>query len=176
MKTLSRPLRAAVAGLALFSMAGCAQGGSTEGDSDKPPAPAGAALAKVDPCKIMTPEQLTSAGLPTQGEAIGQFDFEPACNYSGDVATITLSRNATTTLDALGGQSNWGEFTKIDVNGRPAARAKNAGATDDMCSTIVSAGGGVVSVDALAADPRKPFDGCAESLKIAQQIEPSLPK
>ncbi|GAB3286803.1 hypothetical protein GCM10027563_21130 [Parasphingorhabdus pacifica] len=90
---------------------------------------------------------------------------------------LTVYRNAEQTLDGYGTQDNWADFRKMDVNGRPAAEATtNAAANQDMCTTMLAAGGGVVLVDAQSTDPREPFDACGESLKIAEQIEPSLPE
>ncbi|WP_460958719.1 DUF3558 family protein [Parasphingorhabdus pacifica] len=168
-------LVAVVAGLALAGMAACSQDGSAGEDSDSA-ALQGSAPAELDPCSVLKPQQATKAGLPAQEEFEDQISSEPGCRYQGEEKMITIFRNAEKTLDEYGQQENWGEFTKTDVNGRPGARAVDSAATDDMCTTMLSAAGGVVVVDAQAADPRDPFDGCGASLDIAETIEPSLPE
>lgn len=177
MRLSSRSLLAATAGVALFGLAGCFGGADAGGGkpSGQPSGEQGSALASLDPCTIMKPDQLTAAGLPTAGTPANETPSEPGCTYAGDTSTIGIYRAAGTSFDAYSKQQ-WKEFTRVAVNGRPAANAKKPEFTDDMCVTLMSSGGGTIQVHAGAADPRKPFNGCAESLKIAKQIEPSLPK
>ncbi|GAB3286815.1 DUF3558 domain-containing protein [Parasphingorhabdus pacifica] len=181
MNKVLRPWMVAVAGLALASVASCSSGGSADkGGGSGSPEPQGSALANLDPCSILTPQLATEMGLPAEGELDEQISSEPACLYDSGLEggkLITINRNAEKTLEEYGAQDNWGVFKPIEVNGRSAAEAINEVAMgQDLCTTMLSAGGGVVLVDAQSTDPREPFDACGESLKIAEQIEPSLPE
>jgi hypothetical protein len=174
---------ALAAGLALVGIAGCSQGGSAGKDttSPTPSAQPGGALANLDPCTIAKPEQLSAAGLPAQGKPQKRADVEPGCEYDSGIRgwKATIYRNATTTFDSYRSQPNWAKVDPVDVNGRPAVNAIDKQAVGaKVCTTIFSAGGGSIVVDAQPGDPRKATDAsaCDQGLKFAKQIEPNLPK
>lgn len=162
-------------GLALLAIAGCS-GGSADSPKTGEPSASGGALANLDTCQIMKPDQLRKAGLPQKGERVELFDFEPGCGYNGDIASVSIAKNAEKTLKSYEDQTNWKSFERIQLKGRPAARALSAQATGDMCTMMLAAGKGVVVVGAMASDPRAEFDGCAKAREVAKMIEPNLPE
>lgn len=171
MRKLTQP---AIAAIALLGIAGCTNTPSAEPGPTPPEKPSGA-LTSLDPCKIMTSQQLQTGGFTFNGR-IALFDFLPACSYTSESVGLSIAKNQQETVQSYKENGNWQSYEFIKVNGRPGVRARVAGDTEDSCSTLISAGGGVVQVAAFSGDPRKPIDGCAESLKIAKQIEPNLPE
>jgi hypothetical protein len=153
-----------------MGLAGC---GGTSPAAQQPPS----GLANVDPCKIMNSQQLSADGFGTQSKPVKHFDVEPGCSFDSDKETVSFFKNQTKTVDTYGQQSNWAQYNKTSIAGRPAAIALSK---DDVgngvCSALVSAGGGVVIVDTQSGDPRKPYDACGQAQKYAQEVASSLPQ
>lgn len=178
MSVLSRSFALGVSGLAVVVVAGCAGGvGGSEGEDPSALKEPGAALAGVDPCSVMKPDQLTAAGYETQGKPVKQFDFEPGCRYKGEQMILTLYKNQRETVESYGKRSTWAEYSRFDVNGREAARALSKSEQRDggACTTMLSAGGGVIVLNGIGED-RTGFDTCGELSRVAEQIAPDLPK
>lgn len=127
---------------------------------------------------MLSPELLGANGYSAEGTPIEQYESEPGCQYAGERMMLSLYKNQEKTVASYGSGKSWAEYTEIDVNGRAGARAlsRSTQADGGACTTILSAGGGVLVLDGLSNDPRAPFDACGELLEIAQQIEPSLPE
>lgn len=133
-------------------------------------------LARVDPCRVLSAEQLGSLGLPPNGTIRHQETEKVGCTYPGTVLTLTVYRVRTETLEAFGERGHWSEFAPIEVNGHRAARVRPIGATPDRCTTMVAAGGGVVMFEAYATNLYMPVDGCGESARAATMASPVLPR
>lgn len=162
----------------VFGLSACSPGGLAGGEDDMPTSssPKESALADVDPCSMLTPEEAAKFGFETPGEKDDILPSEPACGYSGDPFGGTVSLNKEKSVKDLSEQDNWARFDQTKVNGRSAATAVDASATDArICTTMFDAGGGVVFVD-VTEERDKGLDECAESKKIAEAIEPRMPK
>lgn len=172
MSALSRFIVATTVGVVLAGSASCGVGVTPSPSSQQ----AGSGLANLDLCKVMTPQQLGAAGLPTQGELVSQIPTEPGCSFDGNKLLLTFYKNQTETIDSYQKDGNWAQYTKTTVNGRTAAQAITAGSqTAGVCNTLMNAGGGVVIVTVTA--PETPENQvCDESAKYAQEVEPNLPK
>ncbi|GAB3286820.1 DUF3558 family protein [Parasphingorhabdus pacifica] len=173
MSGLVRLLTFGVSGLALLAVTGCFSTSGASSDDAGQPRPA---LSEFEPCTVMKQKQLDALGVESEPRVIDPVDSETGCSFRGDTVTVTVLKNPTLTLAEYGQKSTIENFSARDVNGREGATAKTVGATDDMCTTMLSAGGGVVLVDAQASDPREPLDACGVSLDIAETIEPALPE
>lgn len=115
-------------------------------------------------------------GLPTQGTPNKDLRQEPGCDFKGKDLEVTFSKNQKETVDKYEHDGQWDSYTKTTVNGRHAAHAQGASTSGTGgCTILMDSGGGVVLVD--ITDPDKSDDqACAEDMKYAQQVEPTLPK
>ncbi len=90
--------------------------------------------------------------------------------------SLALQKNADETIDSLSSGS-WDEFTRIQVGGREAARVIPAGGGGQgVCTTVVSAGGGVALYQLTAYMRDSVADPCGEIEKIAEQTASRLPE
>jgi hypothetical protein len=124
----------------------------------------------------MSSQQLSADGLQTQGTPRSNTSDEPGCDFKGKDVVVTIYKNQTQTVSSYQQQGHWDTYTKTTVNGRPAAHAQGSGTSGTGgCTILMDAGGGVVLVD--ITDPDKSDEqACAEDMKYAQQVEPTLPK
>jgi hypothetical protein len=172
---LSRSSVAAVAGAMLVTVAGCGSGGLAGDETNESPPPPNAGLAGIDPCTVLSQDDLTAFGLKGPGSPEKGISSEPGCYFDGENIATILYKNQEKTVDAYGKQGNWAQFNKVDVSGRSGASAIDRSATQArICSTLFDAGGGAIIID--VTDRPGNLDECAESLKIAQAIAPRLPK
>ncbi|KAA5828455.1 DUF3558 domain-containing protein [Saccharopolyspora hirsuta] len=174
MRMLSRNVVAVCAGAALLGAAGCGTGGETTN------APASTqqniGLGQVDPCTVLTPEELSSLGFEGPGQKQEGISSEPGCAFDSLEFGITISKNEEKSVEEYGKQDSWAKFDQTQVDGRPAATGVSKNATQaDVCTALVDAGGGVVLVD-VSLLRAKEMDECGEALKIAEKIAPRLPK
>lgn len=174
MRKLSRNVVAVCSGAALLGLAGCGTGGGTTNDSTASPQSSG--LAQVDPCTVLTPDELSSLGFDGPGEPENTIPSEPGCAFDSLEYGITVSKNQEKSVEEYGQQDSWATFDKTQVDGRPAATGVSKNATQaDACTALVDAGGGVVLVD-VSLLRAKDLDECGEALKIAGMIAPRLPR
>ena len=161
-----------LSGLALALSAGC--GPSAGGDGPTPPR--SDALAGVDPCSILTPQDLGTAGLRPNGSPQSDVATEPGCYYSGRAMTVTTYKNVAETVESSATKPDWAKFDRFDLNGRPAATSVSAGSTQaQICSTMFDSGKGMIRVSAHMKRAGNE-DACQKSQEIAKQIEPRMPK
>lgn len=173
MSLFSRVVVAATIGAALAGLTACG-GGASGGTPPTPQVASG--LANLDPCKVMTPQQLGADGLPAQGKPQTQLSVEPGCQFDGDQELVTFYKDQEQTVDSYQTNGHWDTYQKITVNGRPAARAQGAGSKGNgVCEILMDSGGGVV-YSKVTAPGESDDQACASALKYAQQIESSLPK
>ena len=172
MRALFHTAAAVGAGLVLLAATGCSQ---SEG-GDQPPPRQPDALAGVDACSILTPQDASAAGVSPSGSPQTDVSSEPGCYYDGDAMTVTTYKNLKDTVDSSSKKSNWAKFDRVDVNGRPGATAVSSGSTEaQICSTMFDAGKGMIRVSAHGKNAGDQ-SACDQSQKIAKQIEPRMPK
>ena len=172
---------AALGGVGLLALSSCALGGSDAvrakaEPSGASPAAQGADLGNFDPCTFFKPEELTAAGVSTEAKDFTQVSFQPGCTWHGKLLSVALQKNADESLEGLGAGA-WDEFTRIQMNGRDAARVIPSGAIGQgVCNVVVSSGGGVVIYQLTAAMRDTLADPCGEIEKIAEQTASRLPE
>lgn len=166
------------ASVSIIALAGCGPGGlAGDEPSESPPSPqAKPTLSSLDPCSLLKPEEAKEFGFEVPGEKSDILPSEPGCEYSGEPFSATLSYSTEKSVDRFGQQDNWATFDRTKVNGRTAATAIDGGATQArICTTLFDAGEGSILID-LSEKRDKGLDECAESKKIAEAIEPRMPK
>ena len=143
--------------------------GSSTGSGDS------AALSKVDPCTLLTAQELQQYQGRTKGEPLNSSD-EQGCDFLGSPDSlsrgINLTKSKDSVADYVGRKDSYVKFTKNSVNGRDAAQVQISKSNTE-CSQIIGVGSGTVSV-AVTGD--KSGDPCGDALQIAQVVEPRLPK
>lgn len=179
MSVWSRSLVALAAGVALVGTSGCSTGGAAGDKSTETSVPsASQGLKKVDPCKMLTPQDLKDFGLRGPGKPNTTLPWEPGCDYSrGDPITMTVYKNMRQTVVSAGKKPSWAMFKRIEVNGRSGAQAINEGSTQArICSTMFNAGKGLIEVSVSESELPDDLDECAKSTEIAKRIEPEMPE
>ncbi|PZS23604.1 MAG: hypothetical protein DLM60_02405 [Pseudonocardiales bacterium] len=169
---------AAAATLAGVLAAGC--GAQTPAPAPAPPAPPAVANANgVDMCTILSGPELTALGVQldtgkqfSQGGVVG-------CRWRGQSFTLSLERDNATLAGYQAHRQDPKFFNFMDnnVNGRAGAHF-GVVPNGSQCAQLID-GGSVslsVSVVAPANATAQPIEPCAEALRIAQMIEPRLPK
>ncbi|WP_243793236.1 DUF3558 family protein [Saccharopolyspora gloriosae] len=175
---MSRRTRIAGASLAigvLLAVPGCALRSQAEAPDAEAPA-RNAGLDSIDPCALLTEDELTARGAWPPGYPNRNVPAEPGCDYDGDPFGYSFFKNQQMTVESYGAQDNWAEFDRRELNGRVAANAINASSTGGrICSTMFNAGGGViiVTVGELNDEGR---DECAESWQLAELVEAKTPR
>lgn len=178
MNSSARSLLVGTVGLALVGLSACSPGSGDSSDAEgaPPPEAQGAGLKDFDVCNFFTPEDLAAAGVSGPGEPEDTVDFEPGCNFRGEEKDLTLFKNPEDSFDKYMSKGNFGEVNPFEVNGRKAAVGVTAGSEGQgICSSFLDAGGGTVIVTVTGAQSDS-VDACGESKKVAEQIEPRLPK
>ncbi len=159
--------------------AGCSAQTGTQTPAPAPPAPPAVANANgVDMCTILTDPELTALGARpdtvkpfNQGGVVG-------CRWQATSFTLSLERDNATLAgyQAHRQDPQYFNFTDNTVNGRAGAHF-GVVPNGSQCAQLID--GGSVSLSASVVVPAtvsQPVDPCAEALRIAQMIEPRLPK
>jgi hypothetical protein len=162
----------------VLALAGCAPS-KVNGD----PSPSGSATssadsgawAGVDPCKLLTDQELQQNGVKTDSTPLNEngetgCDFLNATDVVGRAINLTKSPQSADSYAAR--SSDFVSFKKNSVNSRSGFQTQ-IGSTNDECSQYMAVGTGVVSV-AVTRD--NSGDPCGDALKLAQLAEPRLPK
>ena len=178
MKTVTRALIAATAGVALFGMSACSGSGSGGTTTGEPTTDTQAkAIESFDPCTFFKPDELTSWGVSTQSQDFTQVSFQPGCKWDGEKAGLALQKNSDETVQSLQEGGNYDSYEPITIDGRNAARMISPGFTGQgACNAVVSAGDGVVIYQLTAITRDSVADPCAEIEEIANETASRLPK
>lgn len=168
--------RAATLIIAGLLAAGC---GSQQSKAPPAPAPAVADAGKVDMCTILTDSEL--AGLGVQSNTRKNFDTAGVigCRWRGKSYTLSLER-ANSTLAGYRAHRNDPHFINFQdntVNGRAGSHF-GVDQKGSQCAQLIDGGSAALSVSVAVPSnvTPPPVDPCAEALRIAQMIEPRLPK
>ncbi len=164
-----------VAVLALL-VAGC---GSAASQAPASPSTAVANASRVDMCTVLTDAQLTGLGIDLNSrDPVNRLGLV-GCYWDGMPFTLALERDKETVASYKARRHDpaFTSFGDNTINGRAGAHLSVDRARDD-CTQLID-GGPVsltvnVSPSGLYTGPK--IDSCAEALRIAQLIEPRLPK
>jgi hypothetical protein len=156
--------------------AGCS---SQVSQVSQPPPPKVADASHVDMCTILTDSELTTLG----AQASTRKSFNKAgvvgCRWQGKSYTLSMERDNSTLAGyrAHRNDPNFLNFADNTVNGRAGSHF-SVDKNGSHCAQLID--GGSASLSVSVAVPRTvtppPVDPCAEALRIAQVIEPRLPK
>jgi hypothetical protein len=154
--------------------AGC--GSQVSGSAPSPPV---ADASRVDMCTIVTDAELAQLGIELNTRKPVNESGVVGCQWVGKPSTLRLERDKETLASyrARRHSPTFTSFVDNTVNGRTGAHLSvDRDRTD--CTQLMD-GGSVsltVSVAPTFSFNGPPVDSCAEALRIAQMIEPRLPK
>lgn len=147
--------------------------------SGAPALPAVADASRVDMCTILTDAELTELGIRLDTRKPVNRLGLVGCKWLGKPFTLDLERDKDTVAQykARRDSPTFTSFADNTVNGRAGAHLSVDRDRSD-CTQLMD-GGPVsltVSVAPAISANRVPVDSCAEALRIAQMIEPRLPR
>ncbi|MGQ0717177.1 MAG: DUF3558 family protein [Pseudonocardiales bacterium] len=141
--------------------------------------PAVADASGVDMCTVLTDAELTGLGIKLDTRKQVNEVGVVGCQWVGKPITLRLERDEDTIAAYQDRRDDpaFTSFAENTVNGRPGVQLSVERDRTD-CAQLMD--GGPVSLTvavapAFSLDPPK-IDSCAEALRIAQMIEPRLPK
>ncbi len=156
-------------------LAGCS-GGSNGAPA---PEPAPDVLSGIDPCTVLSPDEIQSFGASPQGEPADQGLGEAGCDYKGGDFNFGILKASTG--DEAYWQSQRAQFDKFapnQIGDKPGFSGISAGgAGQGVCSQFIYAGKGSLIVDVTYRSDKMPGDEatCAKAMEIAQRVEAKLP-
>lgn len=149
--------------------------GPTTGSSASTNAGGDAALNKLDPCTLLTTQELQQYQVRSKGEPLNSSD-EQGCDFLGSPDSLSRGINLTKSKDSVASYveraDTFVKLTKNNVSGRDGVQVQISKSNTE-CSQIIGVGSGTVSV-AVTGD--KSGNPCGDALQIAQVVEPRLPK
>lgn len=130
-------------------------------------------------CSILSNSELSGLGLDLgsrkQVDELGVV----GCQWVGKPITLRLERDGDTVAEYLGRRDDpaFKSFQQNTVNGRSGVRL-TLRTSADQCDQQMDGGPVSLAVGVRKAFSREPVevDTCAEALRIAEMIEPRLPK
>jgi hypothetical protein len=160
--------------------AGCNSTGSPSSSSITTPAqPAVADASQVNMCTILTSAELTGLGVrPDTRQRVTKTGVV-GCRWLTKSYTLSLTRDDGTIAKYQQHRQDpkFVNFTDNTVNNRAGAHF-GVDANGTQCAQLMN-GGPVSLLVSVAVSPNvnpRPVDPCAEAFRIAQMIEPKLPK
>lgn len=164
--------------LLMVAVALVAAGCGTPGSGSAPP-PTVADSSRVDMCTILSDQELAQLGVKPDAREPVDRPSSVGCYWRGTPFALTLERDAETVASYKARQPGPAliTFAENAVNGRAGVRfGVEREGTD--CEQLIDGGSVslVVSVAPAIGSPEPKIDSCAEALRIAQMIEPRLPK
>jgi Protein of unknown function (DUF3558) len=154
-----------------------AAGCGAPGPGNAPPTVADS--GQVDMCTILTDQELTQLGARPDSRELVDRPGSVGCSWRGTPFALTLERDGETVAAYKARDRGPAliTFAENTVNGRAGVRfGVEHGGTD--CEQLIDGGSVslVVSVAPALSVTGPKVDSCAEALRIAQMIEPRLPK
>lgn len=143
------------------------------------PSPAVADASRVDMCTVLTDAELTGLGIKLNTRKQVNELGVVGCQWVGKPITLDLEREKDTIAQyqARRHSPTFTSFVDNTVNGRVGAHLSVRRDRTD-CTQLMD--GGPLSLTVAVAPAFSlngpPVDSCAEALRIAQMIEPRLPK
>jgi uncharacterized protein DUF3558 len=150
--------------------------------SQTPKAPAPPAVAdasRVNMCTVMTSAELTGLGVRPETRQGFSKAGVIGCRWLGNPYIVSLERadNTLAQYQASRNDPKFVTFVDNKVNDRAGAHF-GVDRNGSQCAQLMDGGPVALSVS-VAVSPNvnpRPIDPCAEALRIAQIIEPRLPK
>ncbi|MGH3852443.1 MAG: DUF3558 family protein [Pseudonocardiaceae bacterium] len=144
----------------------------------QPPPPV-ADASRVDMCTILTDQELTGLGIDRSTRKPENVLGVVGCGWLGKPFTLRLERDKETIASYVARRTDpsFVTFARNTVHGRAGIQIQLR-RSGDQCDQSMDGGAVSLTVGVAASfslDPQ-PFDACAEALRIAQIIEPRLPK
>ncbi|HET9254466.1 MAG TPA: DUF3558 family protein [Pseudonocardiaceae bacterium] len=135
--------------------------------------------SNVDMCTILTDTELAGMGVDLASRKRKNRLGEVGCGWVGKPFTLDLERGKDTVAQYRARRNDpaFTSFADNTVNGRTGAHLSVERDRRD-CTQLIDGGpvGLVVSVAQSGLYTGPPIDSCAEAMRIAQMIEPRLPK
>ncbi len=161
-------MRHGAAFMLVLLAAGCGAGSS----------PAVSDSRQVDMCTILPDAELSQLGIRPSTRTPVDRAGSVGCEWTAASFTVSLERDSQPLASYRARpRPAFINYTDNMVNGRRGARFKvDRGGTD--CEQLMDGGpvSLVVSVAPAVTGNARPVDSCAEALRIAESIEPRLPK
>jgi hypothetical protein len=159
-------------------LAGMLAAGCSSQVSQPPPVPV-AGGSHVDMCTILNDSELTSLGVRPSTRKNFNKAGVIGCRWQAKTYTLSMARDNSTLAGyrAHRNDPNFVNFADNSVNGRAGSHF-GVDQSGSQCAQLIDGGSASLSVS-VAAPPNvtpRPVDPCAEALRIAQIIEPRLPK
>jgi hypothetical protein len=129
-------------------------------------------LKALDPCTLLTSQELQQFGVDPSTRKPANGSGETGCGFIKYPIGIVLGKANDTVQGFLDRSDTFVKIAKRDVNGRSGVLTQISTENTD-CSQVLAVGTGVVRIG-LTGD--KSGDPCGDVLKIAQVVEPKLPK
>lgn len=147
--------------------------------SEAPPSPVVADASGVDMCTILTDAELTGLGIKLDTRKQVKELGVVGCQWVGKPITLRLERDDDTIAAYQARQDDpaFTSFSQNSVNGRTGVQLSVERDRTD-CAQLMDGGPVSLTVAVAPSFSRNPrsIDSCAEALRIAQMIEPRLPK
>lgn len=135
--------------------------------------------SRVDMCTILADEELSQLGIKLSSRKPFNELGTVGCGWVGKPITLSLDRdkNAIASYQARRNDPAFTSFGDNQVNGRAGVHLSVRRDRTD-CAQLFDGGSVTLTVAVAPAFSLKPqpIDSCAEALRIAQMIEPRLPK
>ena len=163
--------------LALVTLAAC-NGTSVGGQAGPTTTTSGAqgsgsdVLKALDPCTLLTSQELQQFGVDPSTRKPANGSGETGCGFIKYPIGIILAKSNDSIQSFLDRSDTFVKIAKRDVNGRSGLLTQIS-TENTECSQEMAVGSGVVRIG-LTGD--KSGDPCGDVLKIAQTVEPKLPK
>ncbi|HYZ35531.1 MAG TPA: DUF3558 family protein [Pseudonocardiaceae bacterium] len=144
-----------------------------------PTSPAVGDASRMDMCTVLTDSELARLGIELDSRKPVNELGSVGCGSRGSHITLDLERD-NESLASYQARRNSPAFTSFvdnTVNGRPGARLSVDRDRDD-CTQLMDGGPVSLSVSVAPAGlySGSQIDSCAEAMRIAQVIEPRLPR
>lgn len=163
----------------LLAVAGLLAGGCGSGMSGAPAPPEVGDASRVDMCTILSDAELSELGIDVDSrEQVDELGVV-GCQWVGKPITLRMERNEDTVAEYVARRDDpaFDSFRENTVKGRAGVQF-SVRRSGDQCVQLTDGGPVSLAVGVAKAFSREQveLDPCAEALRIAEMIEPRLPK
>ncbi len=164
--------------VSLLAAAGLLVGGCGSPSSATPAAPGVGDASHVDMCTILTDAELSGMGIdPSTRQQVDELGVV-GCQWVGEPIRLRLERDEDSVAEYVARRDDpaFNSFRENTVNGRAGVQL-SVTSTGEQCDQQMDGGPVSLAVGVAASSSLgPPIDPCAEALRIAEMIEPRLPK